>query len=183
MTQNEIWKDVPGYDGKYQVSNMGRVRGLPRNSVMKNGSDVIRKLKGRIMSFGVCGSRVKYHSIKLCKDSKIETITIHRLVATVFVKNPHGKPHINHINNNSFDNRATNLEWCTPQENMSHAMKNGRWDIRGEKQHLSKLNTKSVVSIRKMITLGIKFNDIANKFKIDPSTISDINRGKTWKHI
>ena len=96
-----IWKDVVGYEGLYQVSNMGEVRGLKRGKVLKPGHG-------------------KYLFVVLCKDGIRHEISVHRLVATAFCENPYGKSEVNHINETPWDNRAENLEWCTRLENLMY---------------------------------------------------------------
>lgn len=97
----EIWKPVVGYEGLYEVSNLGNVRGLKRGKVLKPG-------KGR------------YLFVVLCKDGIRHETSVHRLVATAFCPNPNNKPEVNHLNEIAEDNRASNLEWCTRIENLTY---------------------------------------------------------------
>ena len=116
---NEIWKDIKGYEGKYQVSNLGRVKSLylinrqakiPREKILKAGHN----LQG-------------YPHIHLCKDNKTsKSIFVHRLVAETFIPNPNNYPVVNHINGIKTDNRVENLEWCTQQYNIQQSYKNGQ---------------------------------------------------------
>ena len=103
----EVWKDVVGYEGLYQVSNLGRVRSLDRKTKNRNG--LITK-RGRILSPFIYGG---YYCIGLsvlgCKHNK----KIHRLVAESFLPNPNNYPIINHKDENKLNNNADNLEWCT----------------------------------------------------------------------
>jgi len=111
----EIWRDVQGYEGFYQVSNLGRVKSLLREISYKDG-------RKRIFNECIIKSRLKnYHRITLCNNSKQTTFLLHRLVAFAFIPNPDNKPQINHINGNVSDNRELNLEWCTNGENQRHA--------------------------------------------------------------
>lgn len=106
----EIWKDIEGYEGLYQVSNMGRIKSLKYN----NGSTIYdRELirKPNQLKNGYC-------NIILNKNGKAKAYRIHRLVAKAFVPNPENKDQINHINMIKNDNRAENLEWVTGSENM-----------------------------------------------------------------
>lgn len=104
---NEEWKPVRvgGMDWRYWVSNMGRVRNR----------------HGRILRPQRRGQRKgNYHCVTLCDDGLQLRIDVHRLVALHFVANPEGKPEVNHMNLDHYDNRAENLEWCTRGENERH---------------------------------------------------------------
>ena len=110
----EEWKPVKGYDGKYEVSNYGRVRSLDRvdaKGVRRRG--VILKQ----LNLGSPGNY--YKGVSLFKDGKITKAKTHRLVAEAFVPNPDNKPEVNHINENPEDNRAVNLEWVNKAENIN----------------------------------------------------------------
>jgi hypothetical protein len=117
----EIWKDIKGYEGLYQVSNLGRVRSLDRYVRHKKiGS--IRLLKGKIMSPTVSSS-TGYLVTTLYNKGKGKQVTIHRLVAEAFIPNPIEKTEINHINGIRDDDRVENLEWVNRSENQLHAYK------------------------------------------------------------
>lgn len=114
----EIWKDVENYIGIYQVSNLGNVRSLcfgPRNT---SKSHIVRNLKPCISSAG-------YYKVDLVKDGISKTHYIHRLVASAFIPNPELKSQVNHKDGNKHNNLASNLEWVTSKENLSHAVKTG----------------------------------------------------------
>lgn len=116
----EEWKDISGYEGRYQISNMGRVKSLPR--IIKNGIGECHK-KGRILK---PQKAVKgYIRVTLCNEEYCKPFKIHRLVAEHFIPNPENKPQVNHINGDKTDNRVDNLEWCTNGENQLHAYKLG----------------------------------------------------------
>ena len=104
--ENEQWRDIEGYDGMYQVSNLGRVRSR------KSGEWKVMRAKIK------CNG---YSQLDLYKDNKVKTVYIHRLVASVFIPNDdEAKNQVNHRNEIKTDNRAVNLEWCTASYNLSY---------------------------------------------------------------
>ena len=99
----EIWKEVEGYEGLYQVSNLGRVKS-------KN-----KTLHPNTNTYG-------YKHVTLSKDNVQKTVLVHRLVASAFIGNPSGKPQINHKDGNKNNNAESNLEWVTQESNNRHAI-------------------------------------------------------------
>lgn len=125
---NEIWKDIAGYENLYQVSNLGRVKSLPRivtYTRVSNGKKqkIVSHHKGRIMALPINGEG--YIHVPITRGNNMR---VHRLVAEAFIPNPEGKPFINHIDGDKTNNRASNLEWCTNSENQRHAI-----DVLGRK--------------------------------------------------
>ena len=110
----EIWKDIKGYEGLYQVSNLGRFKSLPRTTT-----------KGGILKIYI-NSRNKYGYVCLCKENIKKSLRTHRIVLETFspVKDM-DQLQVNHINGIKTDNRLINLEWVTQSENMKHAFDNG----------------------------------------------------------
>lgn len=106
----EEWKDIKGYEGLYQISNLGNVK-----SVYKNGNFKIL----------IGGIKNGYRQVILVKDGKRKYINVHRLVAEAFIPNKENKSQVNHIDGNKLNNKVDNLEWCTQSENMKHAYKIG----------------------------------------------------------
>lgn len=111
----EIWKDIPNYEGKYQISNFGNVISLnfankhfPRLLKLKNHKDGY-KLVG--LSNGQANNKTFF--------------AVHRLVAQAFIPNPENKEQVNHIDGDKSNNKVTNLEWVTPKENVIHAFVTG----------------------------------------------------------
>lgn len=113
-TTEEIWKDIAGYEGLYQVSNFGRIKSLER-SVNDNGGNNL--LKERILKpFYVSG----YYSARLYINRSHKDYRVHRLVAQAFITNPYNLPIINHKDENRLNNTVENLEWCTYQYNNTY---------------------------------------------------------------
>lgn len=116
----EIWKDIEGYEGRYQVSNEGNVRSLAHDTVIHRGKEVYTlhkpglRLKPTTLNHGYLGVCL-YHPQK---HSGHKRMSIHRLVAQAFLPNPDGYAEVNHIDENKANNRAENLEWCTRSQNM-----------------------------------------------------------------
>lgn len=108
----EIWDYVPGYGGRYFVSNYGRVRS---------------NHTGELLAYQLNGAlgRGKYPIVHLYDSTRRRVALIHRLVASVFVPNPENKPEVNHIDGNRLNNQASNLEWVSRQENVTHAKNTG----------------------------------------------------------
>lgn len=115
MVDQEIWKDVTGFEGFYQVSTLGRVRSLDRKIVGKDGFP--RLHKGRVMSPGVIHG---YKFLYLNKDGVKKRWYVHRLVASEFIPNPKGYPQINHKDEDRGNNQVDNLEWCTSKYNCNY---------------------------------------------------------------
>lgn len=108
LLPKQIWKDIEGYEGKYQVSNTGRVRSLNYN---RTGKIKVRK-QGK--------DKLGYKSVFLCKDGKNKGYLVHRLVAQAFIPNPNNYPVVNHKDENPSNNTVWNLEWCTQEYNCNY---------------------------------------------------------------
>lgn len=104
----EIWKDIKGYEGKYQISNMGNVKSLAYHRSRKCKILIPRDAKGYLL-------------VNLCLGGKVSYVKIHRLVAEHFIPNQQNKAYVNHKDGNKHNNVVSNLEWATPLENNLHA--------------------------------------------------------------
>ena len=115
IIHKQIWKSIKGYEDLYEISNCGAVRSLTRVVAGKNNS--LRTLKGRILKPHEYRG---YLTVELSKDGDSKKFKIHRLVAEAFVQNVNNLPQVNHKDENKLNNRADNLEWCTPAYNSGY---------------------------------------------------------------
>ena len=123
VMEQEIWKDIPNYEGLYQVSNFGNVKSLAR--FVKHGEREMF-VKERILK--TRKNKNGYLSVYPCKNGKYKPMDIHRIVGVVFIDNPCGYGDINHKDGNKENNHVGNLEWCSRSYNIKHA-----YDILGHK--------------------------------------------------
>lgn len=174
----EIWKPIVGYEGLYEVSNLGRVRSIDRVIFVNNKK---RKLTGKLLELKC--NRGGY-LICVLSNKKTKSIRVHRVVAESFIPKIKGKLCINHLDNDRTNNNVSNLQWCTQKENIRYAYSQNRMDwerIKGEKHPQSKLNISLVKEIRNKQGI-LKRIDVARLYKIDPANVSSIWNRKTWKH-
>jgi len=118
--EQEYWKQVVGYEGLYEVSNLGNIKSLSKKVSNGNGFFVKKEiiLKPYLDKNG-------YGTVNLYKDKKKTLLKVHRIVGLAFIPNPQNKPTINHKNSIRNDNRVENLEWNTHSENNQHAFDSG----------------------------------------------------------
>lgn len=170
---DELWKDIPEYEGYYQVSNLGRVRSLDRNF------DVINKFgfkqhigqKGRILSLQKCSSG--YAKVILSKDGKHKNVMVHRLVAQVFLPNPDQLPEVNHKDECIENNCVDNLEWCTSKYNANYGTRNERCYPKSQLKPVNQYQ-KDGTFIRKWNSLSEAHRELG----IDMSQISAVCKHK-----
>lgn len=124
--ENEIWKDVIGYEKFYQVSSFGRIKSKRQNKIMSLKTDN----KG-------------YKRIRFFNEFEHKTFSVHRIVAQAFLENPYNKPEVNHKNKIKADNRVSNLEWSTVAENLAHKL--------NFKLNLKKLQDEFSINIKREI--------------------------------
>ncbi len=161
MSKNEIWKDIPNYEGFYQASSLGKIKRLASKNCLKD-----RLVKGRLNRAG------GYYCVKLSKYGNKKNKQVHRLVALAFIPNPKNKPQINHKNGKKKDNNVENLEWATASENINHGHRTGLFNM---KRKLYKDDMISIKYIYKSKFLSTR--KIAFIFGTDASYVSKIGRG------
>lgn len=165
----EIWKDIDGYNGLYQVSNLGNVKSVER--FRTNGKSGFIQ-KSRILK---TGNRNGYLIVNLCKDGVVKTFKVHRLVATHFIPNPENKPEIDHIDINPLNNRVENLRWVTHKENMNNPLSREKQSIsmKGKPSLKGKENKQS-----KPIFQLDRYGELIKKWE----SVMDVERELGLKH-
>ena len=159
----EVWKDVVGYEGLYQVSNTGKIKSLKLNrEVFKN-----RIVKGR-------GNKDGYVKCLLSNKGKCEQKYLHKIIAETFIPNPENKPQVDHINCNSLDNRVENLRWCNQKENNNNVL---------TRLHCSKFSYNNVALSKYCEDNNLNFNSIKyywdkKSFFVNPNELDNFVKNK-----
>ena len=154
---SEEWRDIKGYEGLYQVSNLGRVRSL--------------NCRGHKGCIGILTPRLDgkgYEMVALYKEGKARNTKVHRLVAQAFIPNPNNYPQVNHKDENKTNNDVKNLEWCTNEYNHNYGTRNER---------VAKSLSKKVICI----TTGEIFNSMreaCRKYKIHTGSMTEKKKKK-----
>ncbi len=167
---DEVWKDIKGYEGFYQVSTKGRIKSFQLDKV-------------RIMK--LCFDRGGYVHIVLSKNGKRKTHRIHILVAKAFIPNPLNLPEVNHKNGNKWDCSVENLEWSTRKQNQEHAVRLGLQKS-GADSHRAKLTEEQVRDIRENCIPSDKvkgLHSFARKYDVRLSVIQNVYHYRTYKNI
>lgn len=164
----EVWKDIVGLEGHYQVSSNARVR---------------NKKTGRILKTQVSKGTQGYEQVRFSVDKVKTTMKVHRIVAVAFVENPLNLPCVNHINSVRDDNRIENLEWCTQKHNVQHSYNSGSNSNAGEKHPTAILNLGLVAEMRKLYADGMRIKDIATNYLLKYDTVWQAIKGKNWKGV
>lgn len=166
----ELWKPIAGWEDRYSVSDLGRVR----RDVGGQGSIAGRILTTKRTSKG-------YRHVDLSRDDKKTRRLVHQLVAVAFLPpRPSPDHHPNHIDANKANNAATNLEWLTVAENNAHARKLGLVPaLSGERNGRAKLSAAQVAEIRELKGKAGQ-REIAQRFGVARSLIQRIHQGKAW---
>lgn len=142
---NEIWKPIKGYEGIYEVSNLGRIKSLERKVYADFKFGKTRTYKERILKPGIVNG---YQQVKL-RDNSNKIVYVHRLVAETFINNPNNYKTINHIDGNKQNNCVDNLEWCTQKENVRHAWETGLVDKEKKIEHMRRLGINKIGLIKR----------------------------------
>ena len=180
MKQSETWLSIKGYEGLYEVSNLGNVRSL---SKYKNNQYKTYLTQGKLLKPGT--GRFGYKYVYLTDGFGVSHFhQVHRLVLMTFTIMPEERQFVNHKNGIKANNELTNLEWCTKSENTKHAYDTGiKLPVRGENNKSSKLKEPQIVLIRNSFNIGEKIQKIAADYGVNYSTIDRIVKRITWSHV
>lgn len=178
--ENEIWKDVVGYEGLYRASTLGRIKSLDTPYISSNG----RSYPGhsKILKYSL---RSGYALVCLLRNGIKKTFSVHRIIAIAFIPNPENKKEVNHKDMNRINNIVENLEWMTGLENIRHGFLNNpnRIIAKGSYHKMSKLNEKDVIRLRELKKKKVRIGDLEKMFGIKKFQINAICNGSAWKHV
>lgn len=183
MIENEIWKSIVGYEGFYEVSNLGRVRSLDRICYSDKRSKQIQK--GKILKHRINNKRQNRCSVCLWKNGKVKYYYVSRLVLDAFVGFAELGQEAAHWDGNTLNNCLSNLRWVTHIENLMDKKRHGTDPI-GSRNGTSKLTEKQVLEIKKTYKRTSYHNsnvkELMEKFNVSRTIILNIVSNKTWKH-
>jgi hypothetical protein len=174
----ESWRPIPGAEGYYSVSDLGRIRSEPVPE------RTLGRQRGRILTPS-CDSN-GYPSFKIIiPGRRPKNLKVHRAVASAFLGSPPSGMQVNHKNGDKTDNRSTNLEYVTCRENIHHCWRTGLHGTdhcQGEANCQAKLTTEDVKVIRQLYP-SVSLGKLATQYGVTKSNISCIVRRRTWKHV
>jgi hypothetical protein len=177
---HEIWRPIAGYERAYEVSNFGNVRSI--NKFVKGRAGSSRLIKERVLKSKPCGKG--YRSVNLSVENAVSTKLVHGLVAKAFIGDRPLNHEINHIDGNKTNNHAKNLVYCTPSENMQHAVKTGLTNpVRGEKAVNAKLKEADIANIRNRVAAGESQLALSKEYGVHNTTIRNIYLNSSWSHV
>lgn len=176
---NEVWKDIPGFEGNYSVSNLGRVRSNFR-TVPGNMIGIRRPVKERILCFRTRSNG--YLDLTLRINGKRYSLLVHRLMCETFYGIDPNKTYVNHKDGNKLNNALVNLEWCTPAENNRHALDTGLRKQNGSQSSLSKL-TEADIPVILELKKTMSYREIGLMYGVYKTAIFKVCKGESWKHV
>lgn len=177
----ELWKDIEGYGGIYQISSYGRIRSLDRMIERPSG---LYHQKERILKTHLDGGG--YPTIGLHRDGTMKRVHVHRLVAIAFVPNVYNKPEVNHIDENKLNNASSNLEWVTRIENENHGTKRKRCVDNTNYKIIASKNSKKVIQFdlnHNVINVWDSLAEISRQLGFSSGNISMCCNGKYTKPL
>lgn len=175
----EIWKDIPNYEGLYQVSNLGRIKSIGRRVSWKfYDKPCARNHNERMITPEV--GKIGYYRVGLCKNGKRTRYSLHRIIAKAFIPNPDNLPTVNHKNGIKTDNRLENLEWVSYSDNNLHA-----WRVLNKKAYNAKaVRCKETGEVfRTMAEAAIKYGKKRTALCQQMKTANRKFSGLHWEYV
>ena len=169
---NEVWKDIKGYEGLYQVSSLGRVRSLTHKCSVSG-----RVSKGRLLKNTKYAQGYLY--VHLSNDGKKLHHCIHRLVADAFIPNPNRLPQVNHKDENPLNNTIDNLEWCSRSYNINYGSRNKKVSDKLTNGNLRSKRTAVYSLDNELLCIYPSTNEASRKTGVNEGSISSNCLGKT----
>jgi len=171
--ENEIWKDIPGFERLYQVSNLGRVKSLQRVITRKNGWK--QTIKERVLKQADLNG---YKIVGLSKKDFHKTYLVHVLIAKLFIKNPYKKQFVDHIDTNRANNNVSNLHWVTRLENNNNPITLSKLKLSAQDISKPVLQLKNGVIVKEYNSI----NEAAKMNLFSPIAICMVCKGKRKTH-
>lgn len=180
--QTEEWRDIPGYEGRYQASSLGRIR---------SSRNWKRSIAGHVLAPGANPDGYLFVTLWRGAIEKGKGWRVHRLVALTFIGPCPKGLQVNHIDCDPANNRPGNLEYVTCRENIHHAKRLGRLKRRigpnparqGDKSPSAKLTSDDVLTIRQSLLNGVKGTVLAERYGVTSAAITSIKLGKSWTYL
>lgn len=164
----EVIKEIKGFEGRYTISNLGIVRSLLTNKIMKQ--TITDQGRARV-------------NLRYAKTREYKSLLVHRLVAGNFLPNPNNLPEVNHKDCNPLNNRVDNLEWCDRRYNIKYSYDYGRKTVKGIMNPNAKLTELDIKAIRALLNTGRFLPiEIAKLFNVSSGSITHIDKGRTWSN-
>lgn len=177
LQETEVWKDITGYEGRYQISSFARVRSLVQANSHGGGVKTRKTPVIREPHLNTSG----YYHLRLSKDGVGKDASIHRLVAIAFIPNPDNLPEVNHLFG-KLNNLPHQLEWTTSRDNQLHAYRTGlKRRLRNELNPKAKLTRAQVLEI--FNSKGVTLHGLAAMYNVSSTTIQFIRYGRSWSDV
>lgn len=179
----EVWKDVVGWENRYEVSNIGNVRSkVFTKHVNRLGSEFSYQTKSKVLKLTIC--KKGYAAIALRSGDNSLYTRVHVLVAKAFLWDTYAEGlQVNHKNGNKLDNSVDNLGWVTPSENVLHSYSTGLKSNKGDNHSQKIVNSKIVRQIREEHSCGSKVCELARSYELNYATVWAIVKHKTWEGV
>jgi len=176
----ELWKAIPGFEGYYEASNLGRIRSIDRIIYDTRGRAL--RFKGRVLKQERTGYKLGYLGVNLCKEGRMTRRNSHSLIAKTFLGIRPSGLDICHNDGDRTNNKVSNLRYDTPSSNSNDAVHHGKIVV-GERHYRAKLTINHVRTIRLQHQEGQSTQAIASKYGVSQTAIWKIVTRRGWRHV